>query len=285
LHFLLTPGGSFFSGENYSAVSNQNSNQTVVQTSPKRAPRNAIGILHGLSILVAEDNEINAKLVESILAQHEADITMAINGKQAVEACQSNNYDLILMDIHMPVINGVEATRQIRKLQNTGKSVPIIALTADAFTEDQLAFLEAGMNDVMIKPVSEETLINKILYLTSNIYMGTSQTAQRPLPKPPVNNRKESDKNRRLAFEMRQALVKELPVFSQSIKQSYEEKNYESLFQHVHKLHGAVSYCDLPEFKTAIHNVEKNLKANRYEAMNTDMQTLFNCIDEALQNS
>ncbi|MDH5801370.1 MAG: response regulator, partial [Gammaproteobacteria bacterium] len=121
--------------------------------------------LEGLNLLVAEDNRINSKLIEHLLTQAGAGFKLVENGKQALEAFNSDHYDMILMDIHMPELNGIEATKLIRASTNTNKNLPIIALTADALPDDQKSFVKAGINRVLTKPVNEDVLINAILTL------------------------------------------------------------------------------------------------------------------------
>lgn len=113
--------------------------------------------LKNVNILIAEDNEINAEIAKSMLEDMEAHVTWVNNGQKALDTfAQSalNEYDVILMDVHMPVMDGREATRNIRALsRKDAKSVLIYALSADAFIEDQRASVEAGMNGHFSKPV------------------------------------------------------------------------------------------------------------------------------------
>ena len=109
-------------------------------------------------ILVAEDNDSNYILMNYILKKH-YDFLRARNGQEAVELTESEKPDLILMDIKMPVMDGLEATRQI-KAKNP--DMPIIALTANAFDSDRHAAFEAGCNDFISKPVNAEKCIQTI---------------------------------------------------------------------------------------------------------------------------
>jgi len=122
--------------------------------------------IKGLHILLAEDNELNMEIAEFVLHNEGADVTKAWNGKEAVELfrkSESGDFDAILMDIMMPVMNGYEATKMIRSLDRVdAKKVPIIAMTANAFTEDRLKAKEAGMNDHVAKPVDMSILISVI---------------------------------------------------------------------------------------------------------------------------
>jgi CheY-like chemotaxis protein len=110
-------------------------------------------------VLLADDNLINRQLARIFLNQLGAQVDEADTGMQAVEACRINHYDLILMDIHMPNMDGLEATRRIRTLEDSANSVvPVIALTADAMNQERAQYLDAGMNDHLSKPITEESL-------------------------------------------------------------------------------------------------------------------------------
>ena len=122
--------------------------------------------IKGLHILLAEDNELNMEIAEFVLQNGGADVTKAWNGQEAVELFRksdSGGFDAILMDIMMPVMNGYEATKMIRSLdREDAKTIPIIAMTANAFTEDRLKAKEAGMNEHIVKPIDVELLIKVI---------------------------------------------------------------------------------------------------------------------------
>jgi CheY-like chemotaxis protein len=113
-------------------------------------------------ILVAEDNDLNYRLIETILTKKDFDVVRARNGEDAVSIYKTERHgiDLILMDIHMPVLGGLEATRVIREQHNDG--VPIIATTAYAMKGDRERFLKAGCTDYISKPLKPSELLEKI---------------------------------------------------------------------------------------------------------------------------
>jgi len=112
-----------------------------------------------LRVLLAEDNAVNQKLTVRLLEKQGHEVEVAENGREAVEACEVADFDVILMDVQMPEMNGLEATRRIRaKEQSAEASIPIIALTARATEADQEKCLEAGMDDYLSKPVEIDTL-------------------------------------------------------------------------------------------------------------------------------
>ena len=122
--------------------------------------------IKGLHILLAEDNELNMEIAEFVLQNEGANVTKAWDGQEAVELFRNSEpgeFDVILMDIMMPVMNGYEATKMIRSLdREDAKTIPIIAMTANAFTEDRIRAKEAGMDEHVAKPVDVELLIKVI---------------------------------------------------------------------------------------------------------------------------
>jgi CheY-like chemotaxis protein len=113
-------------------------------------------------ILLVEDNEVNRLVAGAQLALVGLGVTEAHNSAEALALCESRDFDLILMDLHMPVMDGQSAARAIRQLPQHAET-PIIALTADAFSEDRQRSLEAGMNDHLAKPITPDTFYPRIL--------------------------------------------------------------------------------------------------------------------------
>lgn len=132
---------------------------------------NAPSDLHGLHLLLAEDNELNREIAVALLEAQGAEITAVVNGREAVEAVKDappGAFDAVLMDVMMPEMNGLEATRAIREWQQKPKEtgIPIIAMTANVFADDVKACLDAGMNSHVGKPLDMKLLMAEILRLT-----------------------------------------------------------------------------------------------------------------------
>ena len=116
-----------------------------------------------LSVLLAEDNATNALFISTILGNWGFSLMVAINGNEVVKLVEQNDFDLILMDIQMPEKNGMEATKEIRKMEDEKKkTIPIIALTANGLIGLEKNYFESGMNDFLTKPFREKALYEVI---------------------------------------------------------------------------------------------------------------------------
>ena len=133
------------------------SNEAIKKTKSKNI---STDILKGLHILIVEDVEINGAIIRSILSKYGATSDSALNGQEAVDFHIHNNYDVILMDLRMPVMDGFEAARKIREID---QEIPIIALSANAYEDDKKKALQAGMNDHIEKPINQKQLIQTII--------------------------------------------------------------------------------------------------------------------------
>ena len=138
----------------------------------------------GKRVLLAEDNEMNQMIAEAILTETKLAVDIVGDGTEAVEKIISSpagTYDLILMDIQMPRMNGYEAAKQIRALEDERKAnIPIVAVTANAFEEDRKVSMEAGMNGHLAKPYDVPAIMNTLKALL-NKKQGTGQKADFPV--------------------------------------------------------------------------------------------------------
>jgi PAS domain S-box-containing protein len=132
----------------------------------------------GAHVLIVEDNEINQDVTAELLKAAGIRTSIAVNGKMAVKMVRETSFDLVLMDVQMPVMDGLQATRAIRKIRGM-ESLPIIAMTANAFQEDRLKCIEAGMNDHVAKPIKPESLYSALIqWLPESA--GLSEEAEAP---------------------------------------------------------------------------------------------------------
>jgi signal transduction histidine kinase/ligand-binding sensor domain-containing protein/CheY-like chemotaxis protein len=189
-----------------------------------------------LRVLLAEDNPANRMVARLTLQQAGFDVHEVENGRDAFAAAASTTFDLILMDCRMPVMDGFEATRQIRHLRGDASRVPIIALTASAFKEDRERAERAGMNDFLAKPFQERELISKCIALgnTGNV----AQPEVAPLPPAPA-----------LSPAVSEVLGKYSPEFLTSVIEIFLN-TAPSVFE---KLYDALREEDWAEAKGAAH--------------------------------
>ena len=137
--------------------------QTTAKSTEETDTLNLDSSIKNLRVLVAEDVALNQLLIKIILSDFKFEYDIVGNGRMAIEKIQTNSYDIILMDLHMPVMNGFEATEHIRKTMKS--QIPIIALTADVTTADVTKCKEFGMDDYISKPIDENLLYSKIVEL------------------------------------------------------------------------------------------------------------------------
>ncbi|WP_455220363.1 response regulator [Kaarinaea lacus] len=261
--------------------------------------------LYGINILIAEDQEINARLMDILLSQSGAKTTVVENGQRALEAANAEEFDFVLMDIQMPEMNGLEATKHIRQLENKNRDIPIVALTANTIAEDRANYLVAGMNDVLVKPVDEDKLINIILSSIrstqqyakpgkpkSGIQAGKSVETRKNIPtqKAYINlERYKTELSRtkqELTNEMFDMLLKELPRFKEVINEAFTGEDFESMDHHVHKLHGAASFCNTPNLKKAVEALEISIKKKYHrDNINANLKVVNLEIDGILKSA
>src|SRR6202035_5366405 len=138
------------------------------------AEKPPVAVTRGLTVLVAEDNEINALLMRSLLTRLGHQAVIATNGEEALESWQAAKsagtpYDLVLMDIQMPQLDGIETTKRIRAREaaQPGRQPPLLPLTANTLVEDRSACFEAGMDGFLIKPLDRDKLADALAGLAA----------------------------------------------------------------------------------------------------------------------
>ncbi len=195
-----------------------------------------------VSVLVVEDIALNQLLMKTLLDDFGFERDIAANGKLAIEKLQTKSYDIILMDLQMPEMNGFEATEYIR---NTMKSnIPIIALTADVTTVDLAKCKAVGMNDYLAKPVDEKLLYNKIVSLLQKpIFVKPGVKADKE-DSPILKNKyidldylkQRTKSNSSLIMEMIALYLEQTPPLVSAMKQSFQDKDWILLHATVHKM-------------------------------------------------
>ncbi|MFV8342985.1 response regulator [Flavobacterium sp. XS2P39] len=197
--------------------------------------------MKNISILVVEDIALNQLLIKTLLDDFGFACDISENGKIAIEKLKEKHYDIILMDLQMPEMNGFEATEYIRNTLNS--SIPIIAITADVTTVDVDKCKSVGMNDYIAKPVDERVLYSKIVGLIKKYKLNTKEESKNnsiPVEKIKyidldyLNHRTKS--NPTLIMEMISLYLAQTPELINTIKQSLEQENWQLLAAAAHKM-------------------------------------------------
>ena len=214
--------------------------ETLGQTALERASR-----LGRLRVLLAEDSLVNQKLAVALLERQGHEVVVASNGREALAAWETQQFDLILMDVQMPELDGLEATAAIRaREKQTGKHVPIIAMTAHALKGDREMCLQAGMDDYLAKPVRAEELLQKM-----ESVLGQPTSTRQP---------SEAHQSDVLTFDWSCALE------SVSGDESLLKMVMETLLQEapgpMKQIAEAVERCDGPALRLAAHTLKGSLR-------------------------
>ena len=205
-----------------------------------------------LRILLAEDNSLNQRVAKTMLEKQGFQVTIANNGKEAVELLTKQNFDLVLMDVQMPEMDGLEATRKIRQL---GIKTPIVALTANAFEEDRKRCLEAGMDGYLSKPIKIKELLNIISDLFEEEADSETTEQQEQAQKQEKKEVKIDMKRAMEAVAGDKDLLNELlSMFYEDsrlklkeIERAIKDRDYEKVRELAHTIKGASSNIGLTE--------------------------------------
>ncbi|HBG71605.1 MAG: hypothetical protein A2W93_08175 [Bacteroidetes bacterium GWF2_43_63] len=193
-----------------------------------------------VKVLVVEDIALNQLLMKTILEEFGFDCDIASNGKIAIEKLQEQSYDIVLMDLQMPVMNGFEATDYIRNIMHC--DVPIVALTADVTTVDLAKCKAVGMDDYISKPVDERLLFNKIILLVRKPLLNHSDKSKDDIQKPagPCINldylTRTTRSNAALMMEMISLYIDQTPAYIQTMKDGVENNDWSMVRAAVHKM-------------------------------------------------
>lgn len=259
--------------------------------------------LSALNILVVDDNRINRKLITTLLEQSYAYVFEATTGQDAVDQALINNFDLIFMDIHMPVMNGIDASNIIKSSGEVGKKTPIIALTANAVYGERERLIQAGLDSCLIKPIHEQDLWSVIVKWVApekikpmQAHMPKHDKNQKSAGRDNnytrhvlkgIDNRKAIDfagGNRQLADELYTMFIDDLPNMKNKLVNAYKLNDLSQLEEETHKIHGAASCCAVFQIKNAADKLEKTTIRGKTDQIPVQYEQLLNTIDELLEN-
>jgi two-component system sensor histidine kinase BarA len=241
-----------------------------------------------LKVLVVDDNDINLRLAEIILKKNNYDVTTICSGDDSVELVRNNQYDLIFMDLHMPGIDGYEAAKRIRLFETGDHRSVIIALTANAMPQELEKIESCGMDDVLIKPISEQLICDII----SKWFSDSVENQQTTIAEFPAREsaeifslddaRKLANGNEVLAIELFNMLIKELPDHKEDIQQALHNKDKQMLREVTHKLNGASRCCGTPALRNAANSLEESIDSNEDDRIELKSDELLSEIDRLL---
>jgi two-component system, sensor histidine kinase len=258
----------------------------------KRTITNNTSNIGGKRILLVEDNNLNRLLANTILTGYGAEIVEAVNGLEAVELMRKENFDIILMDVQMPVMDGIQATQIIRN--EITKTVPIIALTANAIKGKLDQFIDIGMDDFIFKPYDELKLVNPISKWLSKSASDIVPPVYEPVKnniaeakevRPVVENGEELKTaeqgihtvevlydlskllgmvrdNDDFLIRMLNLFISEIPVSSKKIMQSYEANDFNSVKYYAHLIRPSINNLGINAIKDEILKIELMAQKN-----------------------
>ncbi len=243
--------------------------------------------LQNLNILLVEDNEMNSFIACQSLQYFGCKVDTAINGIEAIEKLKTLSPDLILMDIQMPVMDGIEATKYIRN--EMGITVPIVALTANAFKRDIDRYLSIGMNDYVTKPFEENVLFNTIAN-TLNIKTKTPTASVQKLQNAPseeillfdlTNIKTLSRGDQSFVNKMIEIFIDHTPTSMVEIKNAYELRDFITISKISHRMKPSIDNMGIHTLKNPIRELESTAKAEVVDK--EKVATLIDIIENTLE--
>jgi two-component system sensor histidine kinase BarA len=244
-----------------------------------------------LEVLAVDDNESNLKLLTILLQDLGMAVTLAHNGQQAIERCSEQSFALILMDIQMPVVDGVQATRAIRIGNSPNRTTPIIAVTAHAQAEEKRNLMLAGFNDHVSKPIDTAILEKTLLTWTSSPQRpelnAISEQTNPPLTNKPVDIQlcmQRANQIHSLAIDMLSGTLSRLNDDISAISQAADNHRIKEMTEAVHKLHGASCYTGTPALQSTLHKLETELKTSCQEGMSSQAGELLEALKRCAQD-
>jgi two-component system sensor histidine kinase BarA len=212
-----------------------------------------VQLLEGLRVLVVDDNRVNRDVAREILERHGADAAECENAEAALEAVRVTRPDAVLLDIHMPGMDGWGAAHQLRGLVDT--PIPVIVVSTARNERGDAALAEAGIVAWLLKPLHEASLVTALRYWTG----------RGPMPIPASGAQKPAPENLSTALaalkpEIRVMLQEDLPEDQRVAYQIFSEKQWAVLQAHIHRLHGTASFCHLEALRVLCAGIERGLK-------------------------
>ncbi len=232
--------------------------------------------IKNIKVLVVEDMALNQLLMKTILDDFGFECDIAANGKIAVEKLQQKSYDIILMDLQMPEMNGFEATEHIRNKMKS--KIPIIALTADVTTVDLAKCKSVGMNDYIAKPLDERVLYSKIVGLVKKPAINHTKNGNAHAQRKKIKYTnleyliQRTKNNSGMIMDMISAYLEQTPPLIKAMKQSVLDKDWETLHAAVHKMLPSFSIMGIStDFESIAKKLQEFARVQQQEDQIQDM--------------
>lgn len=234
-----------------------------------------------LNILFVEDNEINRRYFLKLLKAQGLNCDIAGNGLEAVNACLTNNYDIIFMDCQMPVLDGYEATRQIRRNENGERHTVIVALTAYAMESDRIKCFEAGMDEYLSKPVKQEQIleiINKYGHNTENAVV--PEPGQNIFTETLMHFMDDSGLDKASCSELLTDFCAQAQDFVRQIRDNLKDGRIKEAGTLIHQLKGSAVSVRAGYIAALVIEAEEAIKANNVKGAEALLNTLGRAVQE-----
>ena len=221
-----------------------------------------------MTVMAVDDNPANLKLIGALLDDQVQHVELCESGQQAIECAKQMKFDLILMDIQMPDIDGIRACELIRQLPHQ-QQTPVIAVTAHALAGQKEKLLTAGMNDYLAKPIEENRLHDLLLRYKPGVITPPRPAQSAPV-EPPIDLNatldwqlalRQAAYKPDLAREMLQMLIAFLPEVRNKVEEQLVGEEPENLVDAIHKLHGSCGYSGVPRLKHLCQLIESQLRS------------------------
>ncbi len=219
-------------------------------------------------VLVAEDNEINQNLIIKQLTPLTDNITLAKNGKEALDLLNQTQYDLVLMDLQMPYYGGEELIKMIKKNGHLNAQTPVIATTANAQPQKQKQLINDGFDQCLIKPIVKDQL-NEVLALWCQPCQSEANAQEFA-----IRMLKKTLQDKTLARSLLQKLFNELPQQITQINANLKTRDYTTALEITHRLHGSVRFCGFIQLSTLAEKLENNLSTHSFQTLPADFSEL-----------
>ncbi len=241
-----------------------------------------------LRILLAEDNVVNQKLAVALLEKLGHHVTVANNGLEALARIDEQKFDLVLMDVQMPEMDGLEATRELRRREeNTGNRLKVVATTAHAMKRDRERCIESGMDDYLCKPIRFQDLSDKLKELFSGLVAAIDQAElSRRFGDTDINWCEALENvggDQQLLREVIRICLEETPVLMQNVLEAVELEDPEAVSVTTHKLKGALLFLNPPRVMDTAEQVERLAAARDLRALRPAIDQMRMRIDAVRQ--